>query len=155
MIEWTFEAVEDRRLIAAPPLRFVLSRDVDRWTHALGLDAEDSPVELVRSLEADPSRDDPARVVSPAFQEFHWHPEGDPGVALLTGQLTPHHFSAAIAFRADPAFLEVRFDVADRCRSPVDGAGEHVPGRGDVERPDLGRSGADHLGVARLGSGPA
>jgi hypothetical protein len=41
----------------------------------------------------------------------------------LTGRSSHHHFSAAVSLRDDPRqpdCLEIDFDVADRCRAPLD-----------------------------------
>ena len=73
----------------------------------------------------DSDRDDPARVVSPVYQEVQHHKLLDgPGLCgLLTGQLAQHHFSAAVKLFRDveqPDRLVVDIDVADRCRAPVE-----------------------------------
>ena len=68
----------------------------------------------------------PRRIVSPVYQEIHRHelPHDEFGAAriLLTGHLFEHHFSAAVSMIRDPhepSFGVLEFDVADRCRAPV------------------------------------
>ena len=77
-------------------------------------------------MESQSERDDPTRIVSPVYQELQRHePASDrtDGVCLLlTGHFFQHHFSAAISLFRDPdspSYVVVDFDVADRCRSPV------------------------------------
>jgi hypothetical protein len=95
----------------------------DFWTHFLEIDNSGQSIEIVRAFESDPDRDQPARVVSPVFQEVHRHdPHGAVGL-LLTGNWFQHHFSAAVSLALDPgdqhaAVLDV--DVADRCRATVE-----------------------------------
>lgn len=112
-----------RRTIAAPGVQLIFSWLGDRWGHALviGNDAgaADPSRELARSVESDADRDDPARVVSPAYQELREHPFDDGIRVLLTGQATPHHFSAVVTVRCAGGGIAFEFDVADRCRGHV------------------------------------
>jgi hypothetical protein len=59
-------------------------------------------------------------VISPAYQEIHEHPVTGGIRVLLTGQSTPHHFSAVITAYAELEGFLIAFDVADRCRQPVE-----------------------------------
>jgi hypothetical protein len=116
-----FLETEERRAILAPGFRLTFSRVGDRWTHDLAIG--DGPAHpgatIATAVEGDPDRDDPSRVVSPAYQEIQPH-AFDGGVrALLTGQSTPHHFSAVMTARRDAEGVSIELDVADRCRSPV------------------------------------
>ena len=119
------ETHEDRVILQNARLRLVFHRLGDRWTHHLAIPAAGSSfTELVSVVESDPARDDRSRVVSPVYQELHYHEtseEGQNGHCLLvTGLLHDHHFSAAVTFRSDASgAATVEFDVADRCRSPV------------------------------------
>ncbi len=85
------------------------------------------------SIEGDPERDDPTRVISPAYQQLQFQTDGPKIIqALLVGQSGPHHFSAVFAMEEagkpdhvlwpDGAFggIYIGIDVADRCREPVD-----------------------------------
>lgn len=121
-----YRAAEDRQTILAPGLRMSFLRAVDRWTHALSLaihvgDLDEPPlVEIAATIESDPGRDDPARLVSPVYQDVQPHLSGGEIRALLTGQYTPHHFSAVVSARRDGPGVVVEVDVADRCRAPVE-----------------------------------
>ncbi len=65
------------------------------------------------------------RVASPVYQELQLH---GPGTGrslclLLTGSFFKHHFSAAVTLAMDPqraGRIRLDYDVADRCRSPVE-----------------------------------
>jgi hypothetical protein len=75
---------------------------------------------IARTVESDASRDDPARVVSPVFQDLQNHAVESGLCALLTGQATPHHFSGVVtAHREGPCYV-IDVDIADRCRTPIE-----------------------------------
>ena len=81
---------------------------------------------VVSAVESQSERDDPTRIVSPVYQELQCHESTgnriDGVCLLLTGHFFQHHFSAAIRLFRDPDSprdLVLDFDVADRCRSPV------------------------------------
>ncbi len=126
------EETHDRRVIRGAGGRLTFARQGDRWTHHLAC-GERSPEagsqvlpDLISAVETDTDRDDPARVVSPVYQEIHRHElAGDPvgGLCvLLTGHLFQHHFSAAVRLFHDqdnPSYAVLDIDVADRCRAPV------------------------------------
>ncbi|MDR3633712.1 MAG: hypothetical protein P4L84_07730 [Isosphaeraceae bacterium] len=99
-------------------LRFTFQRQGERWEHALSLSNGTGAV--AASVEGDAARDDPARVVSPAYQEVHRHPADQGFLLLLTGQSGPHHYSAVVTARREGRSFIVEFDVADRCRSAVE-----------------------------------
>jgi hypothetical protein len=119
---------DERLSISGPGWTVRFDRAADRWTHSFWFGSSDhEPAEVVGTVESLPERDDPARIVSPVYQELHRHePASDQtdGVCLLlTGHFFQHHFSAAISvFRDpdDPRYVVVDCDVADRCRSPVE-----------------------------------
>ncbi len=107
-----------------PGMRIAFARTGDRWTHALAIPDEASGIDVARVVESQPDRDDPARIVSPVYQEVQRHgSQGASGLCLLlTGLWFSHHFSAAVTFATDPSEPDVRtldFDVADRCRTPI------------------------------------
>lgn len=116
---------DDRRVIAGLGLRLSFRRVDGRWTHALELsDAAGSPsaspLIVAEAVEHDGDRDDRTRILSPAYQDFHEHPIPDGVCLMVTGQLTPHHFSAVVTARLDGAGgVVIDFDVADRCREPL------------------------------------
>ncbi len=113
------ETTEERQSILTPRLRLAFPWTGDRWSHAL--EGEDTPgrVRLAHSIEGDPRRDDPARVVSPAYQQLSFQ-RGEAGVqALLVGQSGPHHFSAVFTILERGEEIVIEVDVADRCRSAL------------------------------------
>jgi hypothetical protein len=116
---------EDRRILLAPGLRLEFRRAGEPWTHGLlvGGGAHQRFTLIAAAVEGDPACGDPARIVSPVYQDFQDHPvpEGEGVCALLTGQSTPHHFSAVVTARYEGpgAGAAVTFDVADRCRAPI------------------------------------
>jgi hypothetical protein len=150
-----FEEAEHRGVLSAPGLRLSFSRVGDRWTHVLEVGDGDGALAVASAVEGDPDRDDPARVVSPSYQEIRPH-AFDGGVrALLTGQSSPHHFSAVVTARRDGEGVAVEFDVADRCRRPVAAlAGTYLVrlGSGALVDASPGRIvwGGDVLGSGRL-----
>jgi hypothetical protein len=92
-----------------------------RWTEAIC--AAEPGFGLVRALVLEAS--DSRRVVNPVYQEIQLHGEraGSSLCVLLTGLSFDHHFSAAVTLSADPQYrgsVRLDFDVADRCRSPVE-----------------------------------
>jgi hypothetical protein len=125
--DFTCDQTDERISLSGPSWTVRFDRAGDRWTHSLRFDiADHDRAEVVRAVESQPERDDPARIVSPVYQELHRHETAsdktDGICLLLTGRFFQHHFSAAISlFReADsPRFVVLDFDVADRCRSPV------------------------------------
>jgi hypothetical protein len=112
------DQADDRLVIAARGLALTLWRHGARWEHALT--AGGGVPAVAASLEDDAARDQPARVLSPVYQEVQRHPADDAVVFLLTGQSGPHHFSAVLSARSQRGGLTVDFDVADRCRAAVD-----------------------------------
>ena len=123
-LDFSWQEGEDRAVMSGPGLRLAFARLGDRWTHFLEL-LQESGISLAQATESDPERDDARRVLSPLYQDIQRHePVEGPGLCLLlTGRSFPHHFSAAVSLRGDPAQLgrlEIDFDVADRCRAPLD-----------------------------------
>ncbi len=111
----------DRRVLSTGSLRLVFDWTGDRWAHSLeARSGDDSTALLARTIEGDPDRDDPTRVVSPAYQQLEFQADGPRWLALLVGQSGPHHFSAVFAVEARPDSSLVTIDVADRCRKPVE-----------------------------------
>jgi hypothetical protein len=119
--DFSWTESDDRAVMAGPGLVATFLRTGGRWTHHL----EHDGFEVVVSVESDPDRDDPARIVSPVYQEIHRHDVDatDAACSLLTGQLAQHHFSAVVSLCRDagqPGSLVLVIDVADRCRSLVE-----------------------------------
>ncbi|WZO96902.1 hypothetical protein EP7_003909 [Isosphaeraceae bacterium EP7] len=111
---------DDCWTIDAHPLRLVVRLAGDRWIHELSVATQVGLVCFARSVEGNVDRDSPSRVVSPAYQEVQEHP-GDSFVRLLlTGQSTPHHFSAVLTVQRNGGEVRAEFDVADRCRAQVE-----------------------------------
>jgi hypothetical protein len=93
------------------------------WTHSIEYQGAESGTYrvLTLALEGDPERDDPARVVSPAYQQIHFQGEGSELQALLVGQSGPHHFSAVFSFDdRSGGDVSIDVDVADRCQGLVE-----------------------------------
>jgi hypothetical protein len=113
---------DDRHAILAPGLRMTFVLDGDRWAHtvAVGGTTADLLIEIASTIEGDPARDQPGRVVSPAYQEIHPHAVGSEICVLLTGQSTPHHFSAVVTAWDEGSSVSIEVDIADRCRRPVE-----------------------------------
>jgi hypothetical protein len=118
-----WEETPDRNDMCGLGMRVAFARLGPLWAHALLLPLADGPA-LVQTVDNDPNHGDPARVVSPVYQEIRRHESGaGPGLCLLlTGTFFQHHFSAAITLgvdseRPDTPVLDV--DVADRCRAHV------------------------------------
>lgn len=110
------ESSDDRRAIVTPSLRLVFFWTGDRWRHQVEL-GDLGP--LVASVEILGDHRDHARVLSPAYQQFHWEHRGRSVHAMLLGQSGPHHFSAVFTVCEMAEGAEVTVDVADRCRSEV------------------------------------
>jgi hypothetical protein len=108
----------DRHTVVAPHLRLTFQWTGDRWSHTL----EWPRPAVIRSVESDPQRehDEPARVISPAYQQVGFQRNGASVQALLVGQAGAHHFSAAFTVQESPSGTIVEVDVADRCREPVE-----------------------------------
>lgn len=106
--------------IGAPDFRLEFQWNGERWVHELVFLSAGGFSRVAQSFESDPGRDDPRRVVSPTYQQLETQdgPEGQG--ALLLGQFGPHHFSAVFAVRDHGQGVEVKVDVADRCRAPLD-----------------------------------
>jgi hypothetical protein len=113
----------DRRSIESGDFNLSFRWTGARWEHWLEHRGRGllRPRVLAFAVEGDAVRGDPARVISPAYQQLHFQREGEAVQALLVGQSGPHHFSAVFHFE-DRASGEVRIgvDVADRCRSPIE-----------------------------------
>jgi hypothetical protein len=111
------------RWVQTNRLRLIFHWNGDRWEHRI----EYFDGNLIRrpfalSVEGDPERDDPTRVISPAYQQIQFQAAG-PKITqvLLVGQSGPHHFSAVFAMEeTDFEQVSIKVDVADRCRGPVD-----------------------------------
>ncbi|WP_165244453.1 hypothetical protein [Paludisphaera soli] len=117
---WDLEQDDELVTIRTACVRIVFRRSGDRWTHEIG-PPEGPP--LVAAIEGDPASDDPARVLSPVYQEVQHHPFDDEPRRvrlLLTGLRHRHHFSAVLTVSTDDdGATTLDFDVADRCRDAV------------------------------------
>jgi hypothetical protein len=118
MTEIAIEEEPDCRAVVTPQLRLTFQWTGDRWSHTLDC----SGAVVVRSIESDPHReqDEPARVISPAYQQVGFQRSGERVQALLVGQAGAHHFSAAFTVQESRSGTIVEVDVADRCREPVE-----------------------------------
>ncbi len=121
--EIAYDESHERVIVCGPGMAVLFERAGDRWTHRVRLAGSDT-AEIVHAVESDPQRDSPARVVSPVYQDIQHHALAGSSerCLLLTGRSFQHHFSAAVRFHFDAEVegsLVVDFDVADRCREPV------------------------------------
>ncbi len=128
--EFIWQQTDDRFVMGGPGGQVTFIRIGDRWTHHLAFrpapEAGAAAAALISTVEVEPGRDDPTRVVSPVYQELARHEfVGDhiQGVCvLLTGHLHRHHFSASVSLYRDQesaGSVVLEIDVADRCRAPV------------------------------------
>jgi hypothetical protein len=104
----------DRIRIEAGGLRLTFRHADERWDHAFALG------EGFGGAASSVEGGDATRVISPAYQEIQRHASDQGVVFLLTGQAGPHHYSAVVKARCDGGAFVVEFDVADRCRAPVE-----------------------------------
>lgn len=149
--EFTWQQTDDRFVMDGPGGRVTFARTDDRWTHHLAFRAGPAAgggfTSLVWSVEAEPGREDPTRIVSPVYQELQRHEfVGDHirGVCvLLTGHMHQHHFSASVSLYRDQEaerFVVLEIDVADRCRAPVSAlAATYLVRLGSSELADAGQ----------------
>ena len=124
-IDWAWQEGEDRAVLSGPGLRLAFARVGDRWTHFLELPQGSHAIIIAQATESDPERDGAQRVLSPLYQDIQRHEpaQGSDLYLLLTGRSFHHHFSAAVSLRGDPGQpgrLDIDFDIADRCRAPID-----------------------------------
>ncbi len=111
---------DDRKSVVLDDFRLDFTWTGDRWTHAIDLREGERWTRLAASLEAG-EVPEPARVMSPSYQQFHWHEDDLGGRAMLIGQSGPHHFSAVFALRGIKGREVVLVvEVADRCLSPIE-----------------------------------
>jgi len=149
--EFTWQQADDRFVIDGPGGRVTFVRTDDRWTHHLafraGPETGAGSSALVSTVEDEPGREDPTRIVSPVYQELQRHEfVGDHirGVCvLLTGHMHQHHFSASVSLYRDQEaerFVVLEIDVADRCRAPVSAlAATYLVRFGSSELADAGQ----------------
>jgi hypothetical protein len=120
--ELSWEETDERADMIGPGLGVGFVRTGDRWSHALTIPGG---IEVARVVESQTDSDNPARIISPVYQELQKHePPGGAGLWLLmTGLWFDHHFSAAVSLTSDlarPDILTLEFDVADRRRGPIE-----------------------------------
>ena len=102
--------------ILAGPIALGFQWDGIRWSHNLAF--EDRLI--ASSLEMDPERDDPHRVVSPAYQQFSHQFQGNTLQALLVGQWGHHHSSAVFTVALEDDGVSVTVDLAVRSRQGIE-----------------------------------
>lgn len=121
--EFHAEVHDDLVSLHGPGFGVEFRRIDDRWSEAIL--AAGSDFAVVRSQLVNPGGEEPARVAHPVYQEVQLHGPnaGSSLCLLLTGLSFSHHFSAAVTLSRDPqqrGGLLLDFDVADRCRTPVE-----------------------------------
>jgi hypothetical protein len=122
--EIAYDESHEQIVVSGPVMGAVFERAGDRWTHRVRL-VGSGTAEIAHAVESDPERDSPVRVVSPVYQDIQHHALAGSSeqCLLLTGRWFQHHFSAAVRLYFDADLegpLVVDFDVADRCREPVE-----------------------------------
>jgi hypothetical protein len=106
---------DDEIAIETAPLRLVFRWDGARWSHALEVGGR----AVAWSLEVDPGREDPDRIVTPAYQQVSAQRGRDGAQILAVGQTGPHHCSAVFDVRRGPDEAVVAVDVAVRSQGGV------------------------------------
>jgi hypothetical protein len=117
------EVREERVSLWGHGLGVGFDKSGDRWTDLIL--GQEPGIALAKSSSVRPENEDARRIVSPVYQEVHLHgtDAGPILCLLLTGRSFNHHFSAAVTLTRDashPGGVLLDFDVADRCRSPVE-----------------------------------
>lgn len=110
---------DDRKSVVLDDFRLEFGWTGDRWAHAIAVRGGEDWVRIAASLEAGETPD-PARVMSPSFQQFHWDEHEGVGRAMMVGQSGPHHFSAVFSIRSMESGVSLKVEVADRCLSPME-----------------------------------
>ena len=110
------DLTDESCLIDAGPWRLAFAWAGDRWRHEISVGGR----ALAVSEEWDVDRGDPARVVSPAYQQLGHRSHGPEEQALLVGQWGRHHFSAVFAVTESAGRVDLLVDVAVRTRAPLD-----------------------------------
>jgi hypothetical protein len=122
--DFSWQQDHDRAILAGPGIRLAFARTRDRWTHRLEIDDGGDGIAIAWAIESEPD-DSASRIISPVYQEHQRHERtAQPSLCLLlTGRLFHHHFSAAVSLRGvpePPGGLVFDFDIADRCRAPLE-----------------------------------
>ena len=121
--EFDAEVHDDRVALSGPGFGVEFRRIGDRWTESI---RQGGPsLGLVCSQIVNPVGEDAGRVMHPVYQEAQLHgaDRGSAVCLLLTGLSFSHHFSAAVSLSRDTdcrSSVLLDFDVADRCRTPVE-----------------------------------
>lgn len=107
---------DDLIRLVVPPVCLTFRKEGPRWSHDVEVDG--TPV--ASSVEWEPGRDDPARVVSPAYQQVlvQQTPEGG-DQALLVGGWGAHHGAAVFTLTGAAAGVAIEVDVAVRTRADL------------------------------------
>jgi hypothetical protein len=106
---------DDELTFVAPPLRLTFRWDGRRWSHELAVSGRT----VASSLEWEPGRDDPARVISPSYQQLSFQESEGGRQGLLVGQWGHHHGSAVFGVNEAASGVVVDVDVAVRSRAPL------------------------------------
>ena len=107
---------DDEVSLDLPPLCLTFRRDALRWVHGLSVGGR----AVAASLEWEPDRDDPARVVSPAYQQLSTQESAAGPQALLVGQWGQNHGSAVFTLSEAEFGIIVDADIAVRTRSTLE-----------------------------------
>ena len=131
-------------------------------THCGSELSDHGPAEVVSAMESQSERDDPARIVSPVYQELHRHePAGDADRGCLPALDRP--LLPAPFFRGDQPVSRSRLAQASSClisTSPTvadrrwQSLASNLPRSPRLQRPGRGRSASDRLESRRDRSRP-
>jgi hypothetical protein len=109
------DTTDETQVLLAPPLELAFQWDGARWRHTLRIGG----AVVAASVECDPDRDDPARVISPSYQQIGCDERNGTRRAMLVGQWGPHHGSAAFVVAETDWGVVIDVDVAVRSRSEL------------------------------------
>jgi hypothetical protein len=133
------DATEETQTLLAPPLELAFWWDGARWRHLLRIEG----AVAAASVEWEPGRDDPARIVSPSYQQLHVDESHGAHRAMLVGQWGSHHGSAAFVIASEDESVAIEVDVAVRTRAGLTAMACTY----QVERTSSGLIGADERAV--------
>lgn len=109
------DQTEESLAFSTGTIRLAFRFESGRWPHELSVGGR----LLASSVEWLPERDDPARVVSPAYQQLLRQTRAEGEQALLLGQWGHHHFSGVFTIGEDSGNVSIAVDVALRNRADL------------------------------------
>jgi hypothetical protein len=113
------DQTEETLALHAGPIVLAFRFDGQRWPHSIAIGER----LVASSVEWLPERDDPRRVVSPAYQQLSRQASGEAEQVLLLGQWGHHHFSSVFTIHEDAGDVSIAVDVALRNRADLESFG--------------------------------